>query len=125
MATTTPPSVSPSVKLPLLCAAQVADVVGIENNAAAHNIRIVFGGDRAPTMQDIGRAPGTAQPATVPGVSGTHFHPRDVGCFVSCDQSVPSREWLWAGPTWHRDPCRPSSVCTGLAGVQVAAKDPP
>jgi hypothetical protein len=59
----------------------------------------------------------------LPDVRARHLHPRDVGgAIVSLDQPVPSGSWAWAG-TWtaHAD----TSIVTGIAGITVAAQDPP
>lgn len=59
-----------------------------------------------------------------PGIRGRHLHPRDVGgAIVSFDQPEPLGSWRWAGPSWraHAD----TTIVTGIAGVVIAAADPP
>ena len=74
-------------------------------------------------MKDLSRKHGAGDPATVPGISGTHFHPADVGCILSCDEMKPPSEWLWAGNQWSTTKRPPSSVGR-IAAVDVAVDDP-
>ena len=59
----------------------------------------------------------------LPDIRGTHLHPKDIGgAIVSIDQPLPPESWRWAGPTWQTDP--PSTLTTGIVGVQVQCADP-
>jgi catechol 2,3-dioxygenase-like lactoylglutathione lyase family enzyme len=41
--------------------------------------------------------------ADLPGIRGTHLHPRDVGAAIlSLDAADPPSSWQWAGPEWLR-----------------------
>lgn len=51
--------------------------------AAEHNIRTVWDG-------------------SIPGIAGTHFHPKDMGgAILSVDTADPPESWAWAGDTWR------------------------
>jgi len=52
-----------------------------------------------------------------------HLHPRDVGgAILSLDWMDPPDSWRWAGPRW-RDAVR-TDAATGIAGVEIQARDP-
>jgi len=63
-----------------------------------------------------------------PGITGTHFHPKDMGVIVELTESRPAREWMWAGDAWlknmQKDGEASSINCDGIAGVVVACKNP-
>lgn len=88
------------------------------------DLRLIYAGDRTMDMKDCVRIPGAQSPATAPGISGTHIHPKDTGCILSCDQMVPEEEWLWAGNEWRSTLLPPSSTTGGLAAVDVAVDEP-
>jgi hypothetical protein len=54
--------------------------------------------------------------ADLPGISGTHLHPKDVpGAIVSIDWADPPGSWQWAGPSWTGgQPPHPDGGITGL-----------
>jgi glyoxalase-like protein len=60
-------------------------------------------------------------------ISGTHLHPADVGgAIVSLDWADPPESWHWAGPAWTGGaPGRPEDRVGGIAGLTIAAVDPP
>lgn len=58
-----------------------------------------------------------------PGLSGVHWHPKDVGLIVETAQSIPPEEWLYAGTAWLREPRR-ESVATGFCGAEIACDNP-
>ncbi|MCU0261753.1 MAG: VOC family protein [Ilumatobacteraceae bacterium] len=61
--------------------------------------------------------------AIVPGITGLHLHPRDVGgAILSIDRTDRWGEWPWAGPDW-RSHVR-TDLVTGIAAVHVGAVDP-
>ncbi len=52
-----------------------------------------------------------------------HLHPRDVGgAILSLDEARPPESWRWAGPDWSAK--IRSDVVTGIAGVELQARDP-
>ncbi len=56
-------------------------------------------------------------------IATIHLHPRDVGgAILSLDEARPPESWRWAGPDW-RAKIR-SDVVTGIAGVELQARDP-
>jgi hypothetical protein len=60
--------------------------------------------------------------AEVPGISGLHLHPRDIGgAIVSVDQTDDWDEWPWAGPEWRRHIRR--DTVTDIVAVAVSADD--
>ncbi|MGH3562508.1 MAG: VOC family protein [Mycobacterium sp.] len=61
--------------------------------------------------------------ATVPGISGIHLHPKDVGgAILSLDQTDKWDDWGWAGPNW-RDHIA-TGVVTDMVGVAMQSHDP-
>lgn len=59
----------------------------------------------------------------LPGIRGTHLHPRDVGgAILSLDAADPPSSWQWAGPEWER--ARHTNVVTEITGVELQAHDP-
>jgi hypothetical protein len=74
--------------------------------------------------------------ADLPGMSGTHLHPKDVpGAIVSLDWADPAGSWMWAGPSWTGRAPVPApgarteltglTRLTGLTGLTVEVADPP
>ncbi len=62
--------------------------------------------------------------ATADGITGIHFHPRDVGgAIVSVDEADQWDDWPWAGPAW-RDHVRTGTV-TDIVAVEIEAAEPP
>jgi len=59
---------------------------------------------------------------TLEDISTIHIHPRDTGALLSIDASIPPQSWRWAGPGWEER--SRSSVCAGIAGVEVQCEDP-
>lgn len=56
-------------------------------------------------------------------IACVHLHPRDIGgAIVSFDEATPPASWRWGGPHW-REAVR-TDVCTGLSGVEIAAREP-
>jgi hypothetical protein len=72
--------------------------------------------------------PGTAiLPVHANGISitGTHYHPRDMGCIIEATENTPRHQWLWAGHEWYQhSPKGSSTQCGGFARVVIACKDP-
>lgn len=84
---------------------EVDDLDERVGHLAHHDVRVVWSGD----FSDI---------------RGRHLHPRDVGgTLVSLDQPVPNGSWRWGGPAWRAHP--DGAAVTGIAGVTIAADDPP
>jgi Glyoxalase-like domain len=62
--------------------------------------------------------------AVVPGITGLHLHPRDVGgAILSIDRTDEWGEWPWAGPDWRRHVS--TRMVAAIAVVDIAATDPP
>jgi len=83
---------------------QVDDTAAARQRAADHGIRVVWSID-------------------LPDISGTHFHPADLGgCLLSLDSATPPGSWRWAGPRWaeRRGPGR----VTGLVAAVIGCRDP-
>jgi hypothetical protein len=61
--------------------------------------------------------------ATVPGITGLHLHPRDVGgAILSVDRADEWRDWPWAGPDWRAHV--ETAVVAAIATVDIGADDP-
>jgi hypothetical protein len=103
---------------------QVPDLPKLEGVMNGMGLKLIYAGDRTMAMEDVPRKAGAQDKATAPGISGTHIHPRDAGCILSCDQQVPEEEWLWAGNEWLSKPLPQSTTTGGLAAVDVAVSDP-
>jgi hypothetical protein len=59
----------------------------------------------------------------LPGIRGTHLHPRDVGgAILSLDAADPASSWQWAGPDWER--AVRMDVVTEITAVELQADDP-
>ena len=50
-----------------------------------------------------GFVPCSGRVVSNPGIGGTHWHPKDLGCIVETTQAEPRGSWLWAGAAWGRD----------------------
>jgi hypothetical protein len=63
--------------------------------------------------------------ADLEDISGTHLHPADVGgAIVSLDWAEPWESWRWAGPRWTGG-APADREDGGIAGITIAAADPP
>ncbi len=61
--------------------------------------------------------------ADLPGIAGTHLHPKDVpGAIVSLDWADPQESWRWAGPSWTGQ--APEHAPGGVTGLTIEVKDP-
>jgi hypothetical protein len=61
--------------------------------------------------------------ADLPGIRGTHLHPRDVGgAILSLDAADPPSSWQWAGPNWQR--AVRTGVVTEITAVELQSGDP-
>jgi hypothetical protein len=61
--------------------------------------------------------------ADLPGMVGTHLHPKDVpGAIVSLDWAEPVESWRWAGPSWTGRALEHAPG--GLAGLTIEVNDP-
>ena len=61
--------------------------------------------------------------ADLPGIRGTHLHPRDVGgAILSLDAADPPSSWLWAGTEWPR--AVHMEVTSEITSVELQADDP-
>ena len=61
--------------------------------------------------------------AQVPGITGIHLHPADVGgAILSIDQADPPESWAWAGPDWAYHAS--SSVAADMVGAEIQADEP-
>jgi len=83
---------------------QVEDLDAMRARCADSGVRIVF-------------------EAVVPGITGLHLHPRDVGgAILSVDRSATWEDWPWAGPSWREH--RSTSVVDDLVAVEIQAAQP-
>ena len=83
---------------------QVDDLDEARRRIESHDVRIVF-------------------VAQVPGITGLHLHPRDLGgAIVSIDQADDWEEWQWAGPNWRDHIVR--NTVTELLAVEIQADEP-
>jgi hypothetical protein len=65
----------------------------------------------------------TVWQADLPGIRGTHLHPRDVGgAILSLDAADPPSSWQWAGRDWER--AVRMDVVSEITGVELQAADP-
>lgn len=65
----------------------------------------------------------TVWQADLPGIRGTHLHPRDVGgAILSLDAADPPSSWQWAGHDWTR--AVHMEVVTEITAVELQADDP-
>lgn len=61
--------------------------------------------------------------ADLPGMAGTHLHPKDVpGAIVSLDWADPAESWRWAGPSWTGQ--APEHPGGGITGLTIEVNDP-
>jgi len=59
----------------------------------------------------------------LPGIRGTHLHPRDVGgAILSLDAADPPSSWQWAGPEWQR--AVRIDVVAEITGVELQSDAP-
>jgi hypothetical protein len=71
-------------------------------------------------------------------ITGSHYHPRDMGCIIEATESTPPSEWFWAGSSTHwtsftKEGCfakvviacnEPSKVCnTWHYGLSLIRRD--
>ncbi len=83
---------------------QVADTAGARERAAALGVRVVWSAD-------------------LPGIAGTHLHPKDTGgTLLSLDTADPPESWAWAGPAWTSG--APAHDGRAVAGATIATPDP-
>ena len=84
---------------------QVPDLAAARGRLAGLGVRVVWRAD-------------------LPGMAGTHLHPKDVpGAIVSLDWAEPAESWRWAGPSWTGQ--APEHVPGGVTGLTVEVTDPP
>ncbi|HUL98564.1 MAG TPA: VOC family protein [Mycobacterium sp.] len=61
--------------------------------------------------------------ADLPGIRGTHLHPRDVGgAILSLDAADPPSSWQWAGPEWLH--AVRMDVVSEITAVELQTDDP-
>ncbi len=97
----------------------------------------IFASGRARDGRDREHTPVAAAPPDEGGITGTHFHPRDMGCIVEVTESSPPNEWMWAGRAWLQKgrgggsggespphSALAATTCGHFAGVVVAVSDP-
>jgi hypothetical protein len=83
---------------------QVSDMAQARSRIAGLGVRVVWAAD-------------------LPGMSGTHLHPRDVpGAIVSVDWAEPAQSWRWAGPAWTGRV--PEHAPGGLTSLTIEVRDP-
>lgn len=83
---------------------QVDDLGPVRERAAEMDVRLVYTADGK-------------------GVTGLHFHPRDLGgAIVSVDQTDNWAAWPWAGTEWMESSS--GAAFDDLVGVEIQAADP-
>ena len=101
---------------------QVDNLTTVESSMS-HLTSIHSGGRDGTTNQDRPHVPGQPLP-TRPGITGTHYHPRDMGCIVEATSMLPAHEWLWAGKKWLDAPSGDSTKVGGFARLVIACQAP-
>eukprot|EP00035_Acanthoeca_spectabilis_P037836 m.47797 g.47797 ORF g.47797 m.47797 type:complete len:271 (-) comp8882_c0_seq4:2279-3091(-) len=99
---------------------QVADVEGVERRWESAGNRVILRPGRNNAVEAVRYERGHLNR---PGLSGVHWHPKDVGLIVETAQHVPPRRWLYAGVDWECAPQR-TDVATGFCGAEIAVNDP-
>lgn len=99
---------------------QVADIVSVENRWTDAGSRVIMRPGRDRHMRS---APYERGKLNTPGLSGVHWHPKDVGLIVETAQSTPPEAWLYAGTAWLQEPRR-DTVATGFCGAEIACDNP-
>lgn len=95
---------------------QVPDILKVEKNLSGQGVKIVHRpgrvGDDEPGSDWTG--------LNDPGLTGIHWHPREMGCIVETAQHSPPENWLYAGSDWQDElETRSSSVFPDGSGVGV------
>ena len=85
-----------------------------------------FGNFKHPYPRTPQRTPGKDPVPNNAAISGTHFHPKDMGCIIEVTEQHPSEEWLWAGANWIKEfgQYGTSKFSGGLAGCTIAVNNP-
>ena len=101
---------------------QVDDLHAVETKLKDY--KTIHSGGKSRALR--GRSHTPLSPIPLTGITGTHYHPRDMGCLIEATESSPTKEWLWAGNEWHvKDPMGSSSTKSGsIARVEIACADP-
>lgn len=92
------------------------------------NLKIIHGGGRSVgegqhPYPDRRHTP--LDPVPEEGITGTHLHPKDMGCIIEVTECNPKEEWLWAGANWRSaSPHGTSKISGAFAGVEIAVPDP-
>tara|TARA_B100000795_G_scaffold253006_1_gene222933 strand:- start:426 stop:1220 length:795 start_codon:yes stop_codon:yes gene_type:complete len=100
---------------------QVDDLHEVEKNLST--LQTIHSGGKS--REYVSRKHSPHQKVPLEGITGTHYHPRDMGCIIEATESSPKHEWLWAGNEWYKnDPLGSSTRCGCIARVEIATKNP-
>ena len=58
-----------------------------------YNMRPIHAGGKDENLEGRRHSVGHKVPQT--GITGTHFHPRDMGCIIEITEQHPAEDWLW------------------------------
>jgi len=100
---------------------QVSDVVGVEDRWSATGKRILLrpGRDGNETPVDYavkGRL-------NKPGLSGLHWHPKDIGVIMETAEHHPPEAWQYAGNEWI-NASRRDRIGIGFQAAELVSDDP-
>ena len=103
---------------------QVDNLHLVETKMSQLQLQSVHAGGRARDMSNRTHQVGQSVPRS--GITGTHYHPRDMGCIIEVTESTPKHEWLWAGNEWHaKDLIGINSTrCGAYARIEIACSSP-
>lgn len=100
---------------------QVSDVVGVEDRWTASRKRIILrpGRDGHETPVEYAKKGHLNKP----GLSGLHWHPKDIGVIMETAEHHPAAEWQYAGNTWLQEPWH-AKVGVGFQAAELVSDDP-
>eukprot|EP00041_Stephanoeca_diplocostata_P009868 m.155199 g.155199 ORF g.155199 m.155199 type:complete len:271 (-) comp17934_c0_seq1:270-1082(-) len=100
---------------------QVSDVAQVERVWTERGKRIILRPGRSADGRPIAyERDGNVH---IPGLSGLHWHPKDIGVIMETAEHHPPEAWLYAGESWMSE-SRHRAVGLGFAAVEVAVDDP-
>jgi hypothetical protein len=98
----------------------VVDVDAVETRWESAGKKVILRPGRNDLEEAVGYQRGHLNS---PGLSGVHWHPKDVGLIVETAQHVPPQRWMYAGVEWEQEPRR-VDVATGFCGAEIVADHP-
>mmetsp|Transcript_12923 Transcript_12923/g.15667 ORF Transcript_12923/g.15667 Transcript_12923/m.15667 type:complete len:269 (+) Transcript_12923:123-929(+) len=102
---------------------QVSDIVDVEKRMTNVGARILMRPGR--DAEDKSKPYEVTGDLNVPGLSGIHWHPKDIGVIMETAEHHPPEDWLYAGRAWKTDIRERMKVGLGFAGVTVAVNGDP